>query len=95
MILEYVFRELELLLADLAFNGLQHVQPGVAEQLEQLKRQLTELNMSEGRERIDRLTAALQSGETDRMADEFCALVCYQTHLLADLTPSGSDPIFD
>jgi hypothetical protein len=90
MMIENVFRELELLLSDMAFGGLRNVQPVTLRKLEELKQWLNELNMTEGVERIDRLIRSFheyQSGALpmERLASEFCALEFYEKHILANI----------
>lgn len=90
MVAEHVIRELEVLLADMAFGGLQHVQPVVLDKLEELGRWMTELNMAEGRARIGRLVETLRAYRTDRSraeqaVSEFCALEFYRTCVLERL----------
>lgn len=90
MTIENVFRELELLLSDIAFSGLRNVQPVTLGKLEELKRWLYELNMTEGMERIDRLVKAFHAYRAgavnaESLASEFCALEFYEKHILANI----------
>lgn len=90
MMIENVFRELELLLSDIAFGGLRNVQPVTLRKLEELKQWMVELNMSEGIERINRLVRGFhdyQSGviSIEQLASEFCALEFYEKQILANM----------
>lgn len=90
MMIENIFRELELLLSDIAFGGLRNVQPVTLRKLEELKQWMVELNMSEGIERINRLVRGFhdyQSGVVpiEQLASEFCALEFYEKQILANM----------
>lgn len=83
MTIENVFRELELLLSDIAFTGLRNVQPLTLSKLESMKQWMSELGMAEGIRRTDTLLRAFRayrSGEMgmEELASEFCALEMYQ-----------------
>lgn len=91
MMIENVFRELELLLSDIAFGGLWNVQPVTLRKLEDLKQWLTELNMTEGVGRIDRLLKAFHEYRAgavtaETLVSEFCALEFYEKHILATVS---------
>lgn len=90
MIIENVFRELELLLSDIAFTGLRNVQPLTLGKLEAMKQWMNELGMAEGIRRTDTLLGAFRayrSGETgmEELASEFCALEMYQKQVTGNL----------
>lgn len=85
MQIETIFRELELLLSDMVFGGLSHVQPVTIGKLENLKKELDDAGMIEGSRRIDRLINLLrdhQAGHAgmEDVADAFCALEFYEKH---------------
>lgn len=91
MMIENVVEELELLLSDIAFGGLRNVQPVTLSKLEELKRRLTELNMTEGVRRIDRLIKAFHEYRAGAVtvelpASEFCALEFYEKHISENLS---------
>lgn len=90
MIIENVFRELELLLSDIAFTGLRNVQPLTLSKLEAMKQWMNELGMAEGIRRTDTLLrafCAFQSGDIgmEELASEFCALEMYQKQVTENL----------
>lgn len=90
MMIENVFRELELLLSDIAFGGLRNVQPVTLCKLEELKQWMNELNMAEGSERIDCLVQSFheyQSGTVtiEQPVSAFCALEFYEKYILANI----------
>lgn len=90
MTIENVFRELELLLSDIAFTGLRNIQPVTLRKLEESKQWLNELNMAEGIQRIDTLVNSFynyQSGNVsiEKLASDFCALEFYEKQILANI----------
>lgn len=90
MIIENVFRELELLLSDIAFTGLRNVQPLTLSKLEELKKWMNELNMAEGILRVDNLVRAFHSYQRgdvliEELANDFCALELYQKQVTGNL----------
>lgn len=83
MVIGHLFKELELLLSDIAFTGLHNLQPVTLQKLEGLKKWMIELNMPEGVKLTDRFIQSArtyQTGETpiDVLASGLCALEFYE-----------------
>lgn len=90
MIIENVFRELELLLSDITFGGLRSVQPITLKRLEELKLSMKELNMTEGIKRTDKLIHDLQEYQlgnisVEILASSLCELEIYEKQILMNI----------
>lgn len=88
MIIEELFRELELLLSDIAFAGLRNTQPIILQKLEGIKQWMAELNMSEGIRRVDVFIDSMyawQAGEVslEVVASNLCTLEFYVKTILS------------
>lgn len=91
MIVETVFRELELLLSDIAFSGLHNIQPVTLRQLDDMKMKLRELCMEEGVVRMDRLIESFygyQAGKVaaEEVANQLCALEIYEKQVFSAIS---------
>ena len=83
MIINELFKELELLMSDIAFAGLRNIQPVTLQKFEELKHWLNDLNMTEGVRQVDLFIASVQSyqagkGSVEEMASHLCALEFYE-----------------
>lgn len=88
MIIEELFRELELLLSDIAFAGLHNTQPITLQKLEGLKQWMVELYMPEGIQRVDLFINSMyawQAGEVsvEVVSSNLCALEFYEKTILS------------
>lgn len=90
MVLDSLFKELELLLSDIAFTGIRNVQPVTLQKLDGLKQWMKEFGMSEAIRRIEALSTSIrdyQAGEETitSVVSKLCALDCYQKTVSGNL----------
>lgn len=90
MIIRELFKELELLLSDIAFTGIHNIQPVTIQKLEELKKWMVELNMPEGIKLVDAFTQSVKdykSGNTDatQTVSCLCALEFYEKNISGNL----------
>lgn len=83
MILNRLLKELELLLSDIAFTGIHHIQPITLQKLEDLKKWMVELNMAEGVRLIDNFIQSVYDYKVEKQSMEtvvssLCALEFYE-----------------
>ena len=88
MIVETLFRELELLLSDIVFSGLHNIQPVTLRKLDDMKLKLSELCMEEGAVRMDRLIESFYSYQAGKataedVANQLCAFEIYQKQVIS------------
>ena len=85
-----LFKELELLLSDIAFAGIHNLQPVSLQKLEELKRGMVELNMAEGIRLIDRFISTIHAyKENESLLSDavfaLCVLEFYQKTISENL----------
>lgn len=90
MVINELFKELELLLSDIAFAGLHNIQPVTVQKLEELKHWMNELNMTEGVRLIDRFIESVHDCRAGKMtvaevATNLCALEFYEKTISGNL----------
>lgn len=83
MTTKLLFKELELLLSDIAFAGIHNLQPVSLQKLEELKHEMVELNMTEGVHLIDRFITTIHAFKEDKSpvsdaVSTLCVLEFYQ-----------------
>ncbi|MCD7899233.1 MAG: hypothetical protein LUH22_04955 [Bacteroides sp.] len=83
MTLNRLLKELELLLSDIAFTGIHHIQPVTLQKLEDLKKWMIELNMTEGIRLIDKFIQSVYEYKAGKQSVEttissLCALEFYE-----------------
>ncbi|NDV67174.1 hypothetical protein [Bacteroides sp. 224] len=83
MNIKLLFKELELLLSDIAFTGIHNLQPVTLQKLEDLKRWMHELSMMEGVHLINRFIESVYAYKDGRkkvseVTSDLCALELYQ-----------------
>jgi len=90
--IEKIFRELELHLSDIAFAGLQNIQPVMVQKLESILPYLDDLQMNEGTAQIQAFIAAVHKNQgTDnestrpQLIQTFCTLEFYIQTVLQNI----------